>query len=228
MHKILIYTEDFELSEKMDSLLTRSLNNPLFMAMNSQTLATELDSKVFSLGILREYEFTERTEKALTQIRRHGYSFPLLIATEKLTPTWVHFLQGLQDVHILVAPFNDKALVGLARKLLLARRVPKQIFRRFNTNQLAELESLSSGNSVLTCMYNLSQGGGYVEFDSADPITVGDLLKIRVALEQTEKQYALNAKVIWTTPKGRFSGRFGCGFKFVTNQDAYRSLISKL
>jgi Tfp pilus assembly protein PilZ len=111
---------------------------------------------------------------------------------------------------------------------MVARRVPRQVHPRYNTNVLAQIESMVTGNPLLTSMYNLSKGGAYCEFDSDETFTVGDLVKLKVNLEDTKSDYDLSAKVIWTVKKGRFSGRFGCGFKFVSTQDAYHSLISKL
>ena len=157
-----------------------------------------------------------------------GFGFPMVLASEKMTPEGKKFLSELAEVHTLSAPYGDRALVGLTRKLMLARRVPRQAHRRFNTNLMAQLESMSTGNPLLTSMYNLSKGGAYCEFDSRDNISVGELIKLKINLEDTKSDYDLSAKVVWTVKKGRFSGRFGCGFKFISTQDAYHSLISKL
>src|SRR5690606_34559234 len=108
-----------------------------------------------------------------------------------------------------------------------SRRVPKQLYPRFNTNQIAEIETLEDGGNLLTSMYNLSKGGAYCEFDSPTPVTVGDMVRVRIHLDEKNSDYAINAKVIWTTAKGRFSGRFGCGMKFVSSRDIYKTLLSK-
>src|SRR5690606_24744522 len=121
-------------------------------------------------------------------------------------------LHYMPDVHLLAEPYYEKNLIGIVRKLLISKRVPKQMYRRFNTNQIAEVEELSSGASVLTSMYNLSKGGAYCEFEAADSLSVGDYIRMKVAIPDTNSEYTFNAKVVWTTPKGRFSGRFGCGF----------------
>lgn len=228
MQKLLIYANDFEILEKTQRVYEKHLNNPIEICMDEPGLMAQVDSRNFSLGIFTVLEADGNIFSLTNRLRNSGYTFPLLILSEKMDTALIRKVEGLSDVHTLIGKPTEKAMIGLARKLLMARRVPKQTFPRFNTNVIAQIESLASGNAILTCMYNLSQGGAYCEFEGQDGITVGDLIKFRVNLNTTNSDYSLNGKVVWTTPKGRFSGRFGCGFKFVSTQDTYRALISKL
>lgn len=175
-----------------------------------------------------DQEITDDDAIAIVEhLKKSGTSFPVLIVTDKVQLRHNGKLNLLQDIHVLVRPVFEKNIVALTRKLLQTKKVPKQNYRRFNTNQIAQVEALTSGDSLLTSMYNLSKGGAYCEFDSQRAFGIGDLFRMKVFITDTNSEYTFNAKVVWTTPKGRFSGRFGCGFKFVSAKDMYRSQLSK-
>jgi hypothetical protein len=228
MQKILIYADDFERLEVLQRILEKHLNNPLEICMNEPGLVAQVEARTFSLGIFRAKQLNQKLVTLANRLRKSGFTFPLMMATDKIDTTTIAKAEELTDVHCLIGEPTEKALIGLTRKLLLARRVPRQHFRRFNTNVMAQIEPLATGHPLISCMYNLSQGGAYCEFEANEAVGVGDLIKLQVNLDGSRAGHILNGKVIWTTPKGRFSGRFGIGFKFVSSQDAYRALISKL
>ena len=227
MQKILVISESTQVSSDMKRILEEQLPYAVFTAFDIPSARTQLDSKVFNLTVIDQAEVTDNMMKLIDWLRTTSYSFPILIHTEKVPPQLLGKLNLLHDIHMLIKPTVDKSIIGLVRKLLVAKRVPKQQYRRFNTNQIAQMEALSSGDSLLTSMYNLSKGGAYFEYDGHAPLTIGDLCRVKVFISDTNNEFTFNAKVVWTTPKGRFSGRTGCGIKFVNSKDTYRSLLSK-
>ncbi len=228
MQKILIYSSDVWSLESVRASIDVNFDHPICTAIDEKTLRTELESSVFNLGIFRVKEIDQDTLRKISMMRSMGYKFPLLIAADNIGIKFSDLLKKLSDVHILSTPFRDVSLVGLARKILMGQQVPRQFFRRFYTNQIAELESLGSGDSHLSCMYNLSEGGAYCEFENKDGIGIGDLFRVKVDKENMNSQHILNAKVVWTTDKGKFSGRFGCGLRFISQKEVYQSLMAKL
>lgn len=229
MQKILVYADDFDRLENVQKFLEKNLPNPLEICMNEPGLIAQIEARNFSMALFRIGMLNQKMFSIASRLRKAGYVFPFMISADSADKICLKKIEELNDVHTLIGAPTEKQLVGLTRKLLVARRVPRQTHRRFNTNVLAQIEPLASGQPLLTCMYNLSQGGAYCEFDSEEAVSVGDLIKLQVNTENTNKSgHILNGKVVWTTQKGRFSGRFGCGFKFVSSQDAYRALISKL
>ena len=60
------------------------------------------------------------------------------------------------------------------------------------------------------------------------PLSKGDLLRIKIKLNDVERAHTLNARVVWTTEKGSFSGRSGIGMKFVKPEDIHRFLMDKI
>ncbi|MCB0350365.1 MAG: PilZ domain-containing protein [Bdellovibrionales bacterium] len=229
MQKILVISDSFDSLEKSKSALEEDLHVEVFGAFDLGGVQSQLNMRNFHIAII-DHAVTDDDAIAIVEfLKNSGMSFPVLIITDKIQLKYNGKLNMLQDIHVMVRPVSEKNVVGLTKKLLKARQVPKQNFRRFNTNQIAEVEDLASGNSLLTSMYNLSKGGAYCEFDSRNStVAVGDLFRMKVFITDTNSEYTFSAKVVWTTPKGRFSGRYGCGFKFVNPKDVYRSQLSKV
>jgi len=54
------------------------------------------------------------------------------------------------------------------------------------------------------------------------------MVRLNVSLRDVHKKYDLDAKVVWTTKKGKLSGGKGIGVEFMKGSDVYRNLLSKL
>lgn len=221
MQKILLLSDSLDSCSMVRDVLERNLPYQVYGALDSQSLQVNLESRVFSLCIIDSGKFGPHEMQIVLNLRQ-SHGFPILVLTAEISADLQNELAFYHDVHLLMKPMTENGLLGLVRKLLVAHRVPKQVYRRFNTNQIAEVEALSSGDCILTSLYNLSKGGAYCEYDGQAPMSVGDILRLKVFLNDTNSEYTFNAKVVWTTNKGRFSGRFGCGFKFVSGRGTYR------
>lgn len=228
MQKILLYTDLGDGVSPVGESIEQHLSHQVFAANDDKSLNRRLREKVYNLFIVEVGEASDAKIRLLEELRSEGFNFPILVVAKRIGVMGAERLHFMPDVHLLVEPFYEKNLIGIVRKLLISKKVPKQMYRRFNTNQIAEVEELSSGSSVLTSMYNLSKGGAYCEFEAQDSLSVGDYIRMKVAIPDTNSEYTFNAKVVWTTAKGRFSGRFGCGFKFVSAKDTHRAMMSKL
>lgn len=226
MQKVLIITSGPDRYEKLRSMIEGDLRFQIHAAFDRQEIRSQLESKVFNLAIIDGEIVDSRTLDTCNILRELDFGFSIIMIGKRVEHDVFIRIYASNDLHLLIQP-TEKALAGLVRKLMSSRRVPKQLYPRFNTNQIAEIETLQDGENLLTSMYNLSKGGAYCEFDSPMPVTIGDMIRVRVQLADINSEYALNAKVVWTTAKGRFSGRFGCGFKFISTQDTYRTLLSK-
>ncbi len=226
MQKILIIGGAEDGSREVRDMIARELPYHIFEASSEEQVKMELEQRVFSIVVIVKSRLNEDDLFLIDRLRNVHYSFSIVLLTNELNSS-VQKLHGVSEVHTLVRPVGNRNVVGLVRKLLVAKRVPKQVFRRFNTNQIAQIESLDDGENLLTSMYNLSKGGAYCEFEANNLLAVGDVIRLKVFLNDTNREYTFNAKVVWTTAAGRFSGRFGCGFRFVTAKDTHRSLLSK-
>lgn len=228
MQKLLLLSNSNEGIRAYLDTIERKLSLHTTVVRNTLAVKTKLQEKVFHLFVIDTGTVTQDTLNLIADVRQNGGTFAVLVLAVDISRDILDHLEMLPNVHLILRPFHEKSLMGIVRKLLVSKSVPKQVFRRFNTNQIAELEPLSAGGSLLTSMYNLSKGGAYCEFDAADMVAVGDIVRMKVALNDTQSEYVFNAKVVWTTPKGKFSGRFGCGVRFVSSKDSYRALLSKV
>lgn len=216
--KILIVSESIQTSSEIHRAIERSVQHKIFEVFSTGDMKKQLECAVFNLLIIDSVNIDSRVLDKISWLKSAGCIFPIMIISEKIQEGATHKLKKFEGVHVLMRPIYENNIVGLVKKLLVTRGVPKQIFRRYNTNQIAQIESTRSGENILTCMFNLSQGGAYVEFKDITSVGVGDLYKIKVNIENAN-QYTINAKVVWTTQAGRFSGRFGCGLKFLDTKE---------
>lgn len=227
MQKILMMTEDEHTLAQLYRILEREVRYQLTGVKGHAGVRREMNERIYHLGVLVFATLDEKDMEFIAEVKYANFTFPILVISEKMTQDQADRLNGYTDVHMIVGKMNDKNVLGLVRKMLVAKRVPKQIFKRFSTNQITELEALSSGDNVLSSMYNLSKGGAYCEFESSHDIGVGDVVRVKVSLTDANRTHVVNARVVWTTQRGRFSGRFGCGLKFVNAQDTYKALLSR-
>ena len=228
MQKLLLLSQSNEGIHAHLDTIERKLSLHTTVVRNNLAVRTKLQEKVFHLFVIDLNTVDQECLNLISEVREAGGTFAILVLASNIRKDVQDHLEMLPNVHLLLRPFHEKSLIGIVKKLLISKSVPKQVFRRFNTNQIAEIEPLSAGGSLLTSMYNLSKGGAYCEFDSSDLLAVGDVVRMKVALNDTRSEYVFNAKVVWTTPKGKFSGRFGCGVRFVNSKDTYRELLSKV
>lgn len=227
MQKIMIISDSEKTSSEIRFAIERNMSHRVIEVFTRGDMKKQLESVVFNLVIIDAVNADERVQEKITWLRSVGCIFPILVIAEKTVARYHDRIVSVDDVHMLLRPLFEKNIVGLVRKLLVAKRVPKQLYRRYNTNQLAQIEGLISGDNLLISVFNLSQGGAYIELDSKTDLSVGELYRLRVNIENTNNQYTFNAKVVWTTQEGRFSGRFGCGLKFVSAKETHHTLLMK-
>lgn len=216
-----------------------SIKRKLDIHVSTATLLSSLDlektkdiitEQAINLLIYDCENYTTRELQFFKDVRTWGLSFPVLFICSNVLATDLDTLKSENKPHFLEKNFEDKKLLGVINKLLRVRQIPQQMLQRYPTNQRVVVESLQEGMVIDSSMYNLSKGGAYCEFDPTDEtqVSIGDLVKISVPLSDLSKSHALNAKVVWTTKKGRYSGRHGFGLKFINNEEVYRALLGKL
>lgn len=228
MQKILLAGESKETSREIKESIEAHLPYQLYAAYDVIATEKQLESKVFNLLIMESRIFSMEEYQTILEFREDGLTAPILYICDQLKIPKDYFLNENINLHFVTRPVSEKNILGITRKLLAQKTIPKQKFRRFNTNQIAQIETLTDGDNLLTSMYNLSKGGAYCEFDGGKQMSIGDLIRLKIILSETNTEHSVNAKVVWTTSRGRFSGRQGLGVRFLTAKDSYREMIEKL
>ena len=134
--------------------------------------------------------------------------------------------KDVRNVVLLEKPYENKDLLGIARKFLRDSQVNQRRYRRFETQQQALLESYQKDFSANTMIYNISRGGAYIKGDLED-MSQGDLLRVNFELDELKKNHTMSAKVVWT------SGQVGAperaaGLQFISKEAIYNYLLDAI
>lgn len=227
MHKILVHSPSRAEGETIKNMLEKHLPFSVALSMEKIQLEDDLMSRSTHLLIFNTRKFFEPELEFIKRIKEeHSFDQPILASCDKVRFANFMHLCDKHKLFFLEKPFSGKALAGLARKLLVARSVGQQVHRRFLTNQKTVIETFSKGQSLESNMLNLSKGGAYFEFGQEALLDVGELVRMKVSLEDVEREYSMNARVVWTSKHD--SESFCAGVQFVKNADIYRELMDKM
>lgn len=229
MQKLLIHSQGtVEHGEQIRTFLEMRLPYEVSISKEQKTTFDLLAQRSIQLLIFETNRFSELDLNMFREIRNLGYTYPILLLAENLDMNnFMPFIEKLKGWY-LEKPFEYKALRGVVQKLMSARTVPQQMHRRFRTKQNAVVETYISGEVINSLMFNLSVGGAYFEFNSKSKVSVGDLVRLKVQLDDVSKEHCVNARVVWTTRKGTNGAGNGFGVRFVKGHDIYRQLIDKV
>lgn len=158
-------------------------------------------------------EWTNKEAVHLEELKRIGYRGPILVIAKGDVSKAVRIAKATPGLVFLEKPFEMKDLLGIIRKMLLARAVSQRVHRRFATSQDAEVSFSNGGGTIVSRVRNLSKGGAYLEFMQPAPIKVGELVNLKMELKDVNRSYTLHAKVVWTSRTNTRGA--GIGVEFV-------------
>ncbi len=200
--------------------LTSEFSKLRFVGLHPQGLAMSAHEKM-TVVVLNLPEWTHSEMRYVRDARAAGYNGPILVMAKSNGSAALRNLRAMNGVVFLEKPFVTKDLVGIVRKMLLARVVAQRIHRRFNTDEMAELEFYGRNDRYATKMTNLSKGGAFVEFPHAAPVKIGDMLRMTIELKKVSRVYTVPARVVWTAKGGAGTG---VGVEFVGVPDIERTI----
>ncbi len=228
MQKLLLEFSNLDEARLVKRDFEKELPFEVFNSAQKEETNQVLDKRSIQLIIAQSRDFQQPEADRILELRSLGYTYPILYIVDRSSSLSERFSSEEARVVFIEKPFELRTLRGLARKLMTARAVSKQQFRRFPTNQTVYLENFASGENIETSMFNLSKGGAYFEVDKKPGLGVGELLRLKFHLDQVDKEHQIHGRVIWTTPKGHSSGGYGIGVKFIKQEDIYRHLLQSV
>ncbi len=228
MHRILVQSLNQEEADHFKSFIETRLPYEVHTVTDFAQAESQLTHKPIQLFIWNTLQFGNEELEIIKELRQRGYTYPILVTPTSLSKSAFNIAVEKYKTHLLERPFEYKALRGVVRKLMIQRTIKQQKFRRFKTNQLARVETFQTEVIIESSMFNLSMGGAYVEIDKKPDITIGDLVKLEIALADLDRSHKMSAKVVWTTRRGSFIGGYGLGLKFVREQEVYRNLMDRV
>jgi len=228
MQRVLLSCKSMDDARFLKSYIETELPYEVFLALTQESIESSLKAKSIHLLILQTGNLVKQDLAYAMSIRQGGYSYPIMMITDSIGNVNIEELHNRFRIYFIERPFEMKTLKGLARKLMVAKTVAQQVFRRYRTNLEATLETFISGDQFQTQMFNLSLGGAYFELPRKPSMQIGDLLRMRVHLADVVRDHHIHGRVVWMTHKGHSAGGFGVGVKFMKSNDIYRNLLDKV
>lgn len=228
MQRILLSCKSIDDARFLKNYIETELPYQVVLAFNPKDIQTAIKSKNIHLLMLQTGNLAQQDINYALELRQEGFVYPMMMITDALGELPIDDVSDKHKIYFLERPFELKTFKGLARKLMVSKQVPQQIFRRYRTNITATLETFISGERYYTHMFNLSRGGAYFELTQKPTVGVGDLLRLKVNLSDVEREHHIHGRVVWTTHKGHAAGGYGLGVKFMKGSDIYRNLLEKV
>jgi Tfp pilus assembly protein PilZ len=228
VQKLLLEFQNLDDARLVKKDFEKELPFEVIASLNHRETNRVLSNRSVQLIIYQTQEFKQPQIDRIHDLRRLGFTYPLLVITDKITPLIERFSVEEPRVNFLEKPFTLSTLRGLTKKLMVTKNIVKQQFKRYRTNQTASIETFVSGEALQTKMLNLSKGGAYFETEEKPDLSVGELLRLKFDLDQVEREHHIHGRIIWTTPKGNEGGKYGIGVKFIKQEDIYRHLLQSV
>lgn len=228
MQRVLLSCKSIDDARFLKTYIEAELPYEVFLAFAPQEIEASLKAKSIHLLVLQTGNLAKQDLAYALSLRQAGYNYPIMMITDSVGNTNIEEIHEKHKIYFMERPFELKTLKGLARKLMVAKAVPQQVFRRYKTNLAATLETFISGDKFETHMFNLSRGGAYFELPKKPGVAIGDLLRLKVHLADVERDHHIHGRVVWMTHKGHAAGGYGVGVKFMKTNDIYRNLLDKV
>ena len=176
-----------------------------------ESLIETVSYKIFVIHVEEmEPEHFERVKSLLEKVT---YASFLLVSRQ--SEFVMNLISKYEKAHAIYLPTQAKQIRLFSSKLALARILPSQKYKRYETNQMAEVEIIEKGDVLHGAILNLSLGGAFCVLDDEQPISIGSLIRVNVQNQPTDRK-VLNAKVVWTKSQNEdVNGRFSFGLKFL-------------
>ena len=227
MNRVLLNCKSLSDARFLKNYIETELPYEVVLSQDPKDIEQLIKTKNIHLALMQTGNLAKQDIAYAQSLRRLGYAFPMLMITDTVGDANIEELHEKHKIYFLERPFELRTLKGLARKLMVTRAVPQQVFRRYRTDLMATLETFISGEKYETQMFNLSKGGAYFEFTKKPVMAVGDLLRLRVHLSDVEREHHVHGRVVWTTHRGQVAGGYGLGVKFMKSTDIYRRLLEQ-
>lgn len=228
MQRVLLSCKSIDDARFLKNYIESELPYEVMLAFNQNDIAAAIKAKNIHLLMLQTGNLAKQDIQYALQVRENGFNYPMLMISDALGELRIEELAEKHKIYFLERPFELRAFKGLARKLMVSRTVPQQVFRRYRTNISATLETFISGEKYDTHMFNLSRGGAYFELTKKPIMGVGDLLRLKVHSPDKDRDHNIHGRIVWTTHKGHAAGGYGLGVKFMKSTDIYRNLLDKV
>ncbi len=217
--KILIGSIACNFGEHLIKEFSENTNHTITYETDMEEVVAIIHEQYFAAAVINFDDITPVEFECCRRIIENLPHMPILIIGNKN-----EFTQSLTTdknrVHFMPKPFSSEQVRAFTAKLLLAKELPVQKYKRFKTDQEAEVEKIEDGDTFLAYVRNLSMGGAYCTLSEDHRISIGSLIRLNVHNEDSERK-TLNAKVIWTKNFDKEENKiFSFGLEFLNQNEA--------
>lgn len=225
--KILLVGNHAESTREIKRLLTLNKLYKVIQATDAHEAVRKLSQDKMNLVMFDTEVLTVDKMNFTKALRSLGYGSPVLMLAKAVAPKARELLKIFTKTVILEKPLEHKLFFGVTSKMLEGKEVPQQYYKRFYTNQETTVEQIGKNQKFECSMLNLSKGGAYLEIadENAD---VRGIIKMKVSLSEMDKQYEVNARVVWNSKSSIWGKGQGVGVEFIQAKDVYRNLLNNL
>lgn len=226
--KIILVSNSTETANEIKTVLASDPLYKILQASDFNEAIKKLSQNKSQLIIYDTEVLTEEKVGFVRALRGLGYPTPVMLMGRAIDPKARQLVtSSYSRALILEKPFAHKHFMGVLNKLITGRDVTQQTHKRFYTNQEAVIEQIGKNKKYAGSMLNLSRGGAYLEIADADADLSG-IIKMRVSLTEVDKQYEVNARVVWNSKSSIWGKGQGVGVEFIQAKDVYRNLLNNL
>ena len=191
-----------------------------------QQATQSLSRSLPDMAIINVDHFNQQKQMMALQMRQMGFAFPILYLCNSGSRLFQKLSRRLGQTGLLEKPCTEIELHGVIEKLRQGKKVSPRAYRRYTTDQVADIEYWNTGRKINGQILNLSLGGAQLKLK--DPgIKVGDVLKLNVELEEVAKRHEVNAKVVWGD-YDPVTQNNQVGVQFVKTVEIYQNLLNRI
>ncbi len=227
MYKILLISRSQDENMILERRIEPAIPNvgPIhFLSAHPSGMVSSLDKGV-TMVIVNLPIYKKEHISIVTTLRNAGFAGPVVILAKPDNIECVIELKKMRFVAFIEKPYDLKDLPGIVIKFAHARRVAQRIYRRFPTQQTAEVEIQGTTERKPMTLCNLSKSGAYFEVQLSQPIAIGDMLRVTIPLSEMNRTYSVPARVVWTSVPSILGGEAGVGVEFVGAADISKQLV---
>ncbi len=156
--------------------------------------------------IINSEEWLPAYEKLVFSFRDNGYRGPMLILAKTPASFQPPTSRAFDKIVFLNRPYNEKEMIGLVRRMVLAPLVAARQFPRIETNLACELTLTDRPGIFSAVVKNLSKGGCFIELAKALHVRIGDEVNLRIHFVNPKRSIEAKGRIAWTKGKGNGYG----------------------
>lgn len=213
-------------TERIISDIQRNKLYQVALVPNVLTARTYLATGAYNCLVFDVDTLSNNAVVSIADLREMGFLVPVMVFSGNVSKDDLEKVKKMARVTLIEKPFESKDVWGICEKILHGRPVHQRVFRRFNTAQKAAIEKTLTGETFAAEILNLSRGGAFVEL-SQGHFMPGELLRLSVR-GQNKRKFDIDAEVVWSKVVGQESGKSNAGLRFMSSEDVYRNLLSRI